>query len=76
MEIYLAIITTVLVLTQIIRVTQNHIQLRRQQKLFEKNLGDLAKCEPTAEDFQTQRETMKMLHDWLMEKREEDTKDD
>ena len=32
MTIYLTIITTVLVLTQVIRVTQNHIQLKRQTK--------------------------------------------
>lgn len=34
---YLTIITTVLVLTQIIRVTQNHISLRRQNMLFDKD---------------------------------------
>lgn len=32
MNIYLAIITTVLVLTQIIRLIQNAIQLHRQEK--------------------------------------------
>lgn len=41
MNIYLAIITTVLVVTQIIRVCQNHIQLRRQHILFKKQLGQL-----------------------------------
>lgn len=35
MSTYLAIITTVLVLTQIIRVTQNAMQLKRQIKLLE-----------------------------------------
>lgn len=34
MNTYLAIITTVLVVTQVIRVTQNAIQLRRQVKQF------------------------------------------
>ena len=37
METYLAIITTVLVLTQIIRVTQNAISLRRNDNVYEWN---------------------------------------
>lgn len=52
---YLAIITTVLVISQIIRVAQNHIQLRRQKISFEHNLKSLADCEPTKEDFMYQR---------------------
>ena len=36
MEIYLAIITTILVLTQIIRVTQNTMQLKKLGKTWEK----------------------------------------
>ena len=37
MEIYLAIITTLLVLTQIIRVTQNAISLSRNDNVYEWN---------------------------------------
>ena len=37
METYLAIITTLLVLTQIIRVTQNAISLSRNDKVYEWN---------------------------------------
>lgn len=37
MEIYLVIITTILVLTQIIRVTQNYIQLKHLKKTDEYN---------------------------------------
>lgn len=37
METYLAIITTLLVLTQIIRVTQNAISLRRNDNVYEWN---------------------------------------
>ena len=37
METYLAIITTLLVLTQIIRVTQNAISLRRNDSVYEWN---------------------------------------
>lgn len=61
MNIYLAIITTVLVVTQIIRVCQNHIQLRRQNVLFKKQLGQLAECEPTKEDFDTQRKAYRLI---------------
>ena len=41
MNTYLTIITTILVLTQIIRVTQNQISLRRQNMLFDKEVGEL-----------------------------------
>ena len=61
MNIYLAIITTVLVVTQTIRVCQNHIQLRRQHILFKKQLGQLADCEPTKEDFETQRKAYRLI---------------
>lgn len=65
MNIYLAIITTVLVVTQIIRVCQNHIQLRRQEILFKKQLGQLAECEPTKEDFETQRKAYRLIVEHL-----------
>ena len=53
MEIYLAIITTALVLTQIIRVTQNTIQLRRQRKTMDAQLSRLE--ELTNLDIKNQR---------------------
>lgn len=65
MNIYLAIITTVLVITQIIRVTQNHIQLYRQNKHFMKDLAWLNDNEVTKEDFLTQRLVNKRLLLWL-----------
>lgn len=65
MNIYLAIITTVLVVTQIIRVFQNHIQLRRQHILFKKQLGQLAEFEPTKEDFETQRKAYRLIVEHL-----------
>lgn len=55
MNTYLAIITTVLVVSQLVRVVQNHVQLRRQKITFEKNMKGLADCEPTKEDFIFQR---------------------
>lgn len=61
MNTYLAIITTVLVVTQIIRVTQNAIQLRRQNVLFKENLAHLADTKITEEDFDTQRKAYRLI---------------
>lgn len=58
---YLAIITTVLVITQIIRVTQNAISLHRQNKAFKKDLKDLANMEVTKEDFEMQRKAYRLI---------------
>lgn len=60
MNIYLTIITTVLVLTQIIRITQNHIQLRRQNKLFKEQLGQIDNV--TQDDLDMQRDVYRMLY--------------
>lgn len=67
---YLTIITTALVLTQIIRVTQNALQLHRQNRLFKAQLGQISDI--TEDDLQLQRDTYKLLHDYLMQKNEED----
>jgi hypothetical protein len=40
MNLYLAIITSVLVITQIVRVSQNYIQLKRYKKGVDKNAND------------------------------------
>ena len=61
MEIYLTIITTILVLTQLIRITQNHISLRRQHKEYMRQLKGLADCEPTKEDFENQRKAYRLI---------------
>lgn len=65
MNTYLAIITTVLVVTQVIRLIQNAVQLHRQDVLFKKQLGDLADCEPTKEDFDTQRKAYRLIVEYL-----------
>ena len=65
MNTYLAIITTVLVVTQIVRVCQNHTQLHRQNILFKEQLGHLADCEPTKEDFENQRKAYRMIVEYL-----------
>lgn len=68
MNTYLAIITTVLVVTQIIRLVQNAVQLHRQNVLFKKQLGQLANCEPTEKDFETQRKAYRLIVEYLEEK--------
>ncbi len=65
MNTYLAIITTALVVTQIIRLVQNAVQLHRQNVLFKKQLGQLANCEPTEKDFETQRKAYLLLVEYL-----------
>lgn len=61
MNTYLAIITTVLVLTQIIRVAQNHIQLRKQKSIYKKQLGELADLEIQKEDFEYQKRAYRLI---------------
>lgn len=53
MNTYLTIMVTILVLTQIVRIIQNTIQLRRQYKLFQAQLGQLDDI--TQEDLDMQR---------------------
>lgn len=67
MNIYLAIITTVLVLTQIVRVTQNAIQLRRQEKQIQKTLNWFNDNDVSEQDFIVQRQCFYLLRDWLEE---------
>ena len=54
MNTYLAIITTILVVTQVVRVTQNAIQLKRQNKMIKKQLEAVE--EVTTKDIQRQRQ--------------------
>ena len=61
MNTYLAIITTILVITQIIRVTQNAINLHRQRKEFEHNVGHLKDLEVSKEDFRIQQKAYRMI---------------
>lgn len=66
MEIYLAIITTVLVITQVIRVTQNAVQLHRQVKSIA-HLEDV-----TNQDLRTQKRAYELLVEFLESKRSGD----
>ena len=62
MSIYLTIITTVLVATQIIRITQNAIQLHRQNKKIDQTLGWIKSNDISERDFEIQREVFYMLY--------------
>lgn len=55
MDKYLAVTTTILIISQVIRITQNAINLHRQRKEFEHNLGHLKDLEATKEDFRMQQ---------------------
>lgn len=68
MNTYLAIITTVLVITQIVRMIQNAVQLHRQNVLLKEQLGHLADCNPTKQDFENQRKAYQLIADYLEEK--------
>lgn len=68
MNTYLTIITTALVVTQIIRLIQNAVALRRQHILFKEQLGHLADTKITEEDFKTQRKAYRLVVNYLEEK--------
>ena len=67
MNTYLAIITTVLVLTQIIRITQNHISLFRQEKKIKETIGWIEDNDISQKDFEVQREVFYLLKEKLKE---------
>ncbi len=61
MNTYLAIITTVLVVTQVIRVTQNAISLHRQNVLFNKQCESVRDIDIQKADFEMQRKAYGLL---------------
>jgi len=65
MNIYLTIMVTALVLTQIIRVTQNAIQLHRQSQMLSKDLAWIRDNNITERDFDVQRDCFYLLRDYL-----------
>ena len=60
MDIYLTIMVTVLVATQVIRITQNAIQLYRQNKIIKQQLKDVEDI--TSFDIQRQR----LMHEYII----------
>ena len=67
MEVYLTIMVTVLVATQIIRVTQNHISLMKQQKKMDESLQWIKDNDVSEKDFEIQRKVFYLLYEKLME---------
>ena len=70
MNIYLTIMVTVLVITQVIRITQNHIQLQRQRKEIDKAVGWIKDNDVSEHDFEIQRKVFYMLYEKLSKKEE------
>ena len=68
MNTYLAIITTGLVITQIVRLIQNAVQLHRQNILLKEELSQLANCNPTEQDFENQRKAYRLIVNYLEHK--------
>lgn len=68
-EKYLIVMTTVLVATQIIRVTQNTIQLVRQNKMIKKEIDRLG--DVTDEDMAMYREFYKLGCEYLSKLKED-----
>lgn len=73
MNTYLAIITTVLVISQITRCVQNAVQLRRQRIVFEEQLKELADMELTKRDFEAQRKAYRLIVEYLQDRVAEKT---
>lgn len=65
MTTYLTVITTVLVLTQIIRITQNHISLFRTRKEIEKKISWIKENDVSERDLEIQREVFYLLYEKL-----------
>lgn len=65
MTLYLTIITTVLVITQIIRVTQNAIQTYRQNVLFKKQCAEFVEMEIRKADFEMQRKAYELIVEFI-----------
>lgn len=66
-EKYLIVMTTVLVATQVIRITQNFVQLSRQNKAIKRELERVG--EITDEDIAIQKRFFRTACDYLDEKR-------
>lgn len=65
MTTYLTIITTVLVITQIIRIVQNHISLFRTRKKIEHTIRWIKDNDISERDFEIQREVFYLLYEKL-----------
>ena len=75
MNTYLTIMVTVLVTTQVIRITQNAINLHRQNGEIKKACGWIRDNDVSELDFQIQRDTFYRLNRLLREKEATDVSD-
>lgn len=67
---YLAVMTTILVITQVIRVMQNTIRLVHSGKALKTQLGSIENI--TDEDINNQREAYNLVVKYLSKKLEEE----
>lgn len=70
MTIYLVIITTVLVITQIIRIVQNAVNLHHQNEMLKRNIASLD--DVTNEDIRTQKKVFRLLLERLENEDDDD----
>lgn len=68
MTTYLTVITTALVVTQIIRLIQNAIQLHRQREIFNLECKDLKNINVKKEDFERQKRAYELIVEYLERK--------
>ena len=73
MNAYLTIMVTVLVITQVIRVTQNAISLHRQNNEVMKACKWIKDNDVSERDFEIQRSVFHMLYDKLKSEEESST---
>ena len=62
---YLTIMVTVLVATQIIRITQNQISLFRQEKKIKETVAWIKDNDVSERDFEIQRKVFYLLYEKL-----------
>lgn len=74
MNTYLTIMITVLVATQVIRITQNHIQLMRQKKKIDDAVGWIKDNDVSERDFEVQRRVYYKLDELLTERLKQEEK--
>ena len=74
MTIYLTIMVTVLVATQLIRIMQNSISLYRQGVEFKRSCRWVKDVDLTEKDFEVQREVYRMLYKKLKEEQKNECK--
>ena len=61
MDKYLAVTTTVLIISQVIRIIQNAINLHRQRIAFERDVKHLKDIEVSKEDFALQKKCYRLI---------------